>query len=46
MSWFTALVLLLLLSVNTVEAQQGERVQRDFELGKSTEILAKLGIGN
>ena len=42
MSWFTALVLLLLLSVNTVEAQQGERVQRDFELGKSTEILANI----
>ena len=42
MSWFTALVLLLLLGVNTVEAQQGERVQRDFELGKSTEILANI----
>ena len=37
-----ALVALMLLVVSNAEAQQGGRVQRDFELGKSTEILANI----
>lgn len=37
-----ALVALMLLGISGAEAQQGEREQRDFELGKSTEILANI----
>ena len=45
-SWFNlrlvGLVALMLLGVNSAEAQQRDREQRDFELGKSTEILANI----
>ena len=45
-SWFNlrlvGLVALMLLGVNSAEAQQRGREQRDFELGKSTEILANI----
>jgi carboxyl-terminal processing protease len=37
-----SIVAFVFLGINTAEAQQDGRVQRDFELGKSTEILANI----